>query len=81
MVDRVVNQQRYNQDHVRDRQYVMNYQDLLVALRIQSQVNHHHNLDRLQNEKQLMCHCFEYFVLPQRRCNELALALPEIFGG
>ncbi len=48
MVDRVINQQQHNQDHVRDKQHVMNYQDLLLELQIQSLVNHHHNPDMLK---------------------------------
>ena len=51
MVDRVINQQQHNQDHVHDKQYVMNYQDLLLELQNQLQVNHHHNLDKLKKLK------------------------------
>ena len=48
MVDRVINQQQYNQDHVHDRQYEKNYQNSLLELRNQWPVNRHHNQDRLE---------------------------------
>jgi hypothetical protein len=54
MADRVINQQQYNQDHVHDKQYVMNYQDLLLELQNQLQVNHHHNPDMLNIEKKIL---------------------------
>ncbi len=84
MVDRVINQQQYNQDHVHDKQYVMNYQDLLLELQNQLQVSHHHNPDMLNKEFIFDSRLFKKKKsnsLPQRRCKEFALAFPDIFGG
>jgi hypothetical protein len=54
MVDRVINQPQYNQDHVHDKQHVMNYQDLLLELQTQSPVSHHHNPDMLKKEVNIL---------------------------
>lgn len=82
MADRVINQQQHNQDQVHDTQHVMNYQNLLVELQNQLQVNHHHNQEVLEKIKYNINKKINFMeFLPQRRCKEFAFGFPEILGG